>query len=159
MNADATPPSTTFDSVAAVLAAVGRDLGTTPWMTVTQERVDRFAQATDDHQWIHTDPVRAAAGPFGACIAHGYLTQSLAARFLPELVRYEGLRMGVNYGCDKVRFPAPVKVGARIRGRGQVMAAEAVPDGVQVTIRITVEIEGGGKPACVVDTISRLYFA
>lgn len=150
---------TSFDSVAAVKVAVGRDLGATDWITMTQARIDLFAEATGDHQWIHVDPVRAAAGPFGACIAHGYLTQALASFFLPQLVHYERLRMGVNYGCDKVRFPAPVKVGARIRGRGQVMAADELPGGgVQVTIRVTVEIEGSGKPGCVVDTISRLHF-
>lgn len=147
-----------FDSVAGVLAAVGRDLGATAWMTLTQERINLFADATDDHQWIHVDEARAAEGPFGGCIAHGYLTLSLASKFLPELVTYEGLSMGVNYGCERVRFPAPVRAGSRIRGRGEVVAAEEVKGGVQVTIRITVEIEGGGKPACVVDTISRLFF-
>jgi acyl dehydratase len=151
--------TTVFDSAAAVQQAVGRDLGTTDWMTMTQERVDQFAQATGDHQWIHTDPVRAAAGPFGACIAHGYLTQSLASCFLPQLVQYQRLKMGVNYGCDKVRFPAPVKVGARIRGHGLVTAAEPVAGGgMQVNVRVTVQIEGADKPGCVVDTISRLYF-
>ncbi|HOL36223.1 MAG TPA: MaoC family dehydratase [Rubrivivax sp.] len=148
-----------FDSVAGVLAAVGRDLGATEWMVLTQERIQRFADATDDHQWIHVDPVRAAAGPFGGCIAHGYLTLGLANKFLPELVAYERLKMGVNYGCDKVRFPAPVRAGARIRGRGEVVAAEPIKgDGVQVTVRVTVDIEGSDKPGCVVDTISRLYF-
>ena len=149
----------TFDSVASVTAAVGADLGHTEWTTMTQQRIDRFADATDDHQWIHVDAVRAAQGPFGACVAHGYLTLGLANKFLPELVRYEHLKMGVNYGCEKVRFPAPVKAGARIRGRGEVVAAEPVKgDGVQVTVRISVEIEGSDKPGCVVDTISRLYF-
>jgi len=128
-------------------------------MVLTQERIQRFADATDDHQWIHVDPVRAAAGPFGGCIAHGYLTLGLANKFLPELVTYERLKMGVNYGCDKVRFPAPVRAGARIRGRGEVVAAEPIKgDGVQVTVRVTVDIEGSDKPGCVVDTISRLYF-
>jgi acyl dehydratase len=151
--------TTIFDSAAAVQQAVGRDLGSTDWLTMTQERVDQFAQATGDHQWIHTDPVRAAAGPFGACIAHGYLTQSLASCFLPQLVQYQRLKMGVNYGCDKVRFPAPVKVGARIRGHGLVTAADPVAGGgVQVNVRVTVQIEGSDKPGCVVDTISRLYF-
>jgi acyl dehydratase len=150
---------TTFDSLAAVMAAVGADLGHTGWTTMTQQRIDRFADATDDHQWIHVDRERAAAGPFGTTIAHGFLTLGLANKFLPELVRYEHLKMGVNYGCEKVRFPAPVKAGARIRGRGEVIAAEPVKgDGVQVTVRITVEIEGSDKPGCVVDTISRLYF-
>lgn len=148
-----------LDSTAAVLASVGQALGPTDWITVTQERINTFADATGDHQWIHVDPERAQAGPFGACVAHGYLTLSLANLFLPQLVRYERLKMGVNYGCDKVRFPAPVKVGARIRGRGDVVAAEPVKgDGVQITVRISVEIEGTDKPGCVVDTISRLYF-
>ena len=148
-----------LDSNAAVLASVGQALGPTDWTTVTQERINTFADATGDHQWIHVDPERARAGPFGACVAHGYLTLSLANLFLPQLVRYERLKMGVNYGCDKVRFPAPVKVGARIRGRGEVVAAEPVKgEGVQITVRISVEIEGADKPGCVVDTISRLYF-
>ena len=148
-----------LDSVAAVLAAVGQDLGATDWLPLTQERINTFADATGDHQWIHVDPERAKDGPFGACIAHGYLTLSLANLFLPQLVRYECLKLGVNYGCDKVRFPAPVKVGSRLRGRGVVQAAEAIKgDGVQVIVRISVEIEGTDKPGCVVDTISRLYF-
>ncbi|HLS82824.1 MAG TPA: MaoC family dehydratase [Steroidobacter sp.] len=147
-----------FDSVASVLAAVGRDLGATDWMVLSQDRINLFADATDDHQWIHVDEERAAQGPFGGCIAHGYLTLSLASKFLPQLVQYDRLKMGVNYGCEKVRFPSPVRAGSRIRGRGEVVAAEEVKGGVQVTIRITVEIEGADKPACVVDTISRLYF-
>ena len=151
--------TTRFDSVDAVLAAVGRDLGCTEWMVMAQERIQRFADATDDQQWIHVDPVRAAAGPFGGCVAHGYLTLGLANKFLPQLVAYDRLKMGVNYGCEKVRFPAPVRAGARIRGRGEVVAAEAIKgEGVQVTVRVTVEIEGSDKPGCVVDTISRLYF-
>jgi acyl dehydratase len=148
-----------FNSVASVLAALGSALGTTDWMLIDQARIDQFAQATGDHQWIHVDPERAKSGPFGATVAHGYLTLSLANLFLPQLVSYQGLKMGVNYGCDKVRFPAPVRVGSRIRGRGDVVAAEAIQgDGVQVTVRITVEIDGSDKPGCVVDTISRLYF-
>lgn len=151
--------ATTFDSNAAVLAAVGRDLGTTDWMVLDQARIQLFADATDDQQWIHVDPQRAAAGPFGGCIAHGYLTLALASKFLPELVHYQRLKMGVNGGTDRVRFPAPVKAGARIRGRGEVLAAEQAKGGaVKVTIRITVEIEGSDKPGCVVDTISLLSF-
>lgn len=154
-----TNPVTCFDSVAGVLTAVGSDLGTTDWISVTQARINTFADATGDYQWIHVDPERAKDGPFGACVAHGYLTLSLANLFLPQLVSYQRLKMGVNYGCDKVRFPAPVKVNARVRGRGVVVAAEPVKgDGVQVTVRISVEIEGTDKPGCVVDTISRLYF-
>ena len=151
--------ATIFDSVAGVLAAVGSDLGTTDWVLIDQQRINTFAEATGDHQWIHVDPERAKDGPFGGCVAHGYLTLSLANLFLPQLVSYQRLKMGVNYGCDKVRFPAPVKVDSRIRGRGEVVAAEPVKgDGVQVTVRISVEIDGSDKPGCVVDTISRLYF-
>lgn len=153
-----TPAFCSFDSVAAVRAAVGREVGPTEWLPMTQDRVDRFAEATGDFQWIHIDPVRAAAGPFGACIAHGYLTMSLASYFLPQLVRWERLRMGLNYGCDKVRFPAPVRVGARVRARGLILSAEPVGDGVQVSVRVTVEVEGSDKPGCVVDTVSRLFF-
>ncbi|MBS0507973.1 MAG: MaoC family dehydratase [Proteobacteria bacterium] len=151
--------ATTFDSTSAVLQAVGQDLGVTDWLSITQERINTFADATGDHQWIHVDPARAKDGPFGRTIAHGYLTLSLANLFLPQLLAYDGLKMGVNYGCEKVRFPAPVPVGARVRGHGEVVAAESLKgDGVQVTVRISVQIEGSDKPGCVVDTISRLYF-
>ena len=151
--------ATVFDSPDAILAAAGTELGSSEWLTVTQERVDTFADATDDHQWIHVDPERAKDGPFGATIAHGYLTLSLVSRFLPEIVEIRGMRMGVNYGCDKVRFPNAVRVGARIRGRGEMIAAESTRDGgTQAVIRVTVEIEGEERPACVADTISRYYF-
>lgn len=147
-----------FDSIDAVLAAVGQPLGTSQWLTVAQDRVNLFADATDDHQWIHVDAEQARNGPFGACIAHGYLTLSLASRFLPEIVDVR-MKMGVNYGLDKVRFPVPVKVGSRIRGKGELTAAEKTKDGgVQAVIRVTVEIDGEAKPACIADTISRYYF-
>jgi acyl dehydratase len=150
---------TTFNGADGILGAVGTKLGPGEWTTISQERIDKFADATDDHQWIHVDPVRAKAGPFGAPIAHGYLTLSLMAKFLPQLVAIPGLKMGVNYGTDKVRFPSAVKVGARIRPSGEVVAAERTKDGgVQAVIRVTVEIEGEPKPACVADTISRYYF-
>ena len=147
-----------FDSVASVMESVGADLGATEWLTLAQERIDLFAEATGDHQWIHVDPLRAREGPFGACVAHGYLTLSLANVFLPQLVQYGRLRKGVNYGCNKVRFPAPVRAGQRIRGRGEVIAAAPQGDGVQVTVRVTVEVEGSARPGCVVETISLLYF-
>ncbi|MEX8195176.1 MaoC family dehydratase [Comamonas guangdongensis] len=148
-----------FDSAAAVLASVGRPLGETEWMQISQQRIDQFADATGDHQWIHVDPEKAKNGPFGACVAHGYLTLSLANLFLPQLVAYEGLKMGVNYGCEKVRFPAPVLVDSWVRGSGEVVAASAIGEaGVQVTIRITVQVRGQDKPGCVVETISRLFF-
>ncbi|MDR3419389.1 MAG: MaoC family dehydratase [Nevskia sp.] len=150
--------TTVFESADAILAAIGQKLGASEWMTVTQERINLFADATDDHQWIHVDPERAKGGPFGACIAHGYLTLSLVSRFLPQIVDVR-MKMGVNYGCDKVRFPNAVKAGARIRGSGELIAAERTKDGgVQATIRVTVEIEGESRPGCVADTISRYYF-
>ena len=150
---------TTFNSVASVLAAVGQDLGRTDYITIDQQRIDTFAEATGDDQWIHVDPVKAKDGPFGATVAHGYLTMSLANFFLPQLVHYQQLKMGVNYGTDKVRFPSPVKVNSRVTGRGEVLSAEEIKGGgVQVVVRISVEVEGQDKPGCVVDTISRLYF-
>jgi acyl dehydratase len=150
--------TTVFESGDAILAAVGRKLGSSEWLTVTQQRIDLFADATDDHQWIHVDPQRAKDGPFGVCIAHGYLSLSLVSRFLPQIVDVR-MKMGVNYGCDKVRFPNAVKVGARVRGSGELLAAEKTGDGgVQATIRVTVEIEGETRPGCVADTISRYYF-
>ncbi len=148
---------TVFNTPAELKSAVGKHLGYSDWLMVTQERIDQFADATGDHQWIHVDPERAKTGPFGACIAHGYLTLSLVNMFLPQIVDVRGIRMGVNYGCDKVRFPAPVRVGSRIRGRGELIGVEDVRGGVQATIRVTVEIEGSDRPACVVDTISRFY--
>ena len=150
---------TLFDSAESILANVGKPLGQSGWMSITQERINQFADATDDHQWIHVDPVKAKAGPFGDCIAHGYLTLSLMAAFLPQIVETRGMKMGVNYGTDKVRFPSAVKVNSRIRASGELVAAEKTKDGgVQATIRVTVEIEGGAKPACIADTISRYYF-
>jgi acyl dehydratase len=149
---------TVFESPADLQKAVGQTLGESAWLEVTQERVNLFADATDDHQWIHVDPARAKAGPFGAPIAHGYLTLSLVSRFLPEIVVVKGTSMGVNYGVDKVRFPSPVRVGARIRGRGELVEAEPQKDGsVQAKVRVTVEVEGQPKPACVAETLSRFY--
>lgn len=150
--------ATVFSSVDEVLACVGKDLGQTDWLEITQDRVNQFADATGDHQWIHVDPERAKNGPFGACIAHGYLTLALAGSFFLERIASAEARMGVNYGLDKVRFPAPVRVGARIRGRGELIRAERVEGGVQAVIRVAVEIEGSERPACVADTMSRYYF-
>ncbi len=148
--------TTVFNTPAELKAAVGKPLGSSEWLTITQERINQFADATGDHQWIHVDPERAKTGPFGACIAHGYLTLSLVNMFLPQIVEVRGIKMGVNYGADKVRFPAPVPVGARIRGSGELVNVEEVKGGaVQATIRVTVEIEGKDRPACVIDTISR----
>lgn len=150
--------TTVFQSPSELLAAVGRHLGYSEWLQVTQDRVNTFAEATGDQQWIHVDPRRAASGPFGGTIAHGYLTLSLVNYFLPQIVEVRGISMGVNYGADRLRFPAPVKVGSRVRGGAELVgAAETKDGGVQATVRVTVEIEGGDRPACVVDTISRYY--
>jgi len=149
--------ATVIDHPDALLEAVGTTLPPTDWLEITQQRIDQFADATGDHQWIHVDPERAKSGPFGATIAHGYLSLSLANYFLPQLMQVEQVSMGVNYGCEKVRFPAPVPVGSRLRGSGEVISAEPVKGGVQVVVRVTVEIEGSERPACVVDTISRFY--
>ena len=149
---------TVFETPADLQQAVGQPLGESEWLEITQDRIDQFAKATGDHQWIHVDPKRAADGPFGKTIAHGYLTQSLVNYFLPQIVEVRGISMGVNYGADRVRFPAPVPVGARIRGRAELKSAEPTKDGgVQAVIRVTVEIEGTPRPGCVIDTISRYY--
>jgi len=149
--------ATIFNTPSELKAAVGKQLGHSDWLEITQGRINLFADATGDHQWIHVDPERAKKGPFGAPIAHGYLTLSLVSLFLPQIVEVRGISMGVNYGTDKVRFPAPVPVGSRVRGSGELLAVEEVKGGVQATVRVTVEIEGKDKPACVVDTISRFY--
>jgi len=148
-----------FEHPKDLLDAVGETLGPTDWMIVEQERINQFADATDDHQWIHVDPGKAADGPFGACIAHGYLTLSLVNKFLPKLIEVRNTTMGVNYGCDKVRFPNTVKVNQRIRGRGEILGVDEKPGAVQATVRISVEVEGEERPACVADTISRFYFS
>jgi acyl dehydratase len=149
--------ATTFDNPQALLQAVGQHLGYSDWLLIEQERINLFADATGDHQWIHVDPARAADGPFGKTIAHGYLTLSLANLFLPEIMQVNNVSMGVNYGCEKVRFPAPVPVGSRVRGGGEVISAEEVKGGVQVVVRITIEIDGSDRPGCVIDTISRFF--
>ncbi|MBV2132142.1 MaoC family dehydratase [Pseudomonas sp. MAP12] len=150
--------TTIYSSAEQLLAAEGQDLGATDWLEIDQARVNLFAEATGDHQWIHVDPERAASGPFGGCIAHGYLTLSLVNLFLPQLLQVDNLSMGVNYGCDRVRFPAAVKVGARVRGRGEIVRVEQLGAAVQATVRVSVEIEGSERPGCVVDTISRYTF-
>ncbi len=149
--------ATIFDNPAALLDAVGQHLGHSEWLEIDQQRIDLFAEATGDHQWIHVDPERAADGPFGKTIAHGYLTLSLANLFLPEVMQVNKVSMGVNYGCEKVRFPAPVPVGSRVRGGGEIISAEEVKGGVQVVVRMTIDVEGGERPGCVIDTISRFY--
>lgn len=148
-----------FTNKAQLLNAAGTNLLVTDWMRIDQDRINMFAEATGDHQWIHVDPVKAAQGPFGACIAHGYLTLSLVNYFLPQLLDVQNISMGVNYGCDKIRFPNIVKVGSYIRASGEIISVEAVKDSIQVITRVTIEVAEQDRPACVADTISRYTFA
>ncbi len=144
-----------YDTPKDLLSAEGTDLGCTEWMEITQDRIDLFAEATGDHQWIHTKPDKAKDGPFGTTIAHGYLTLSLTNQFLPELLQVTNISMGVNYGVNKVRFPSPVPVGSLVRATGTVGEVTELDDGVQVVVIITVEVQGSPKPACIVEIISR----
>lgn len=146
--------SRTFETPDALLAAAGTDLGASDWVVVDQDRIDAFAAATGDHQWIHTDPNRAANGPFGGTIAHGYLSLSLLAPWLVELLEVRGAALTVNAGSDRVRFIAPVPSGSRIRARGQITAAEQIPTGVRARTTMTVEIENGDKPALVAEILT-----
>ncbi len=146
---------TILDGPDAVRAAVGTHLGFSDWLLMEQDRVNTFADATGDHQWIHVDPERATAGPFGAPIAHGYLTMSLSNYFLPQIIETKGFSAGINYGVDKVRFPSPVKVGDRIRAGAELVDVTDVNGGLQTLVRITIEIEGSDRPACVIDSLSR----
>jgi acyl dehydratase len=155
--------TTIVDAPSGLLELTGADLGATPWEAVPQDRIEQFADATGDHQWIHVDVERARAeSPFGGPIAHGYLTLSLVNLFLPQLLEVRGASMGVNVGLGQVRFPAPVASGARVRGVGRITDVTEEKGGVQVVVRVTVEVEGPdgaplAKPACVADTISRFF--
>lgn len=146
-----------YDSPRDLIGQEGTALGPTDWLTIDQERVDGFAKVTGDHQWIHVDVERAKTGPFGGTIAHGYLTMSLVNFFLPDLVEVRGFAHAVNVGADRLRFLAPVPVGGRIRGVGEIVTVEEIKGAIQSVVRVTIEIEGQDKPACVVDTISRYF--
>jgi acyl dehydratase len=147
----------TVDGLDELRKLSGSDLGTSSWIEITQDRVNTFADATGDHQWIHVDVEKAAAGPFGAPIAHGYLTLSLFVPLFTELLDVRGVTTKVNYGLNKVRFPSPVPVGSRIRLTARLASVEDVAGGVQVTVDGTIEIEGGAKPAAVLQSVSRFY--
>jgi acyl dehydratase len=142
--------------VSALTDLIGKELQPTAWFEITQERIDGFAEATDDPQWIHTDPVRAAEGPFGTTIAHGFLTLSLCVPLMSQALALDGYRMGINYGVNKVRFPAPVPSGSRVRARFTVQSVEEVPGGEQGVVLATVEREGGDKPVCVAELVLRM---
>ncbi len=143
--------------VAGLKAAVGEHLGYSEYFDVSQERVNQFAEATGDHQWIHVDVERAKSGPFGGPIAHGYLTLSLGPMLYPTVVRIEGFTMGVNYGANKVRFPSPVPVGSKIRLGVKLLEVEEIANGVQMTMEFTFECQGASKPSCVAEIIFRSY--
>ena len=147
----------TVNGLEELKTLVGQDLGHSSWLEVTQERVNTFADATGDHQWIHVDVERAKAGPFGGPIAHGYLTLSLIPSLLPEIVEIEGFRMGVNYGTEKVRFPSPVPVGSRVRAGATLASATPFEGGIAMNMDVTVEVEGGSKPAMVATVVYRRY--
>ena len=148
----------TLQTLSDLAALVGQEVVVSDWITITQEQVNQFAQATGDHQWIHVDLEKAKAGPFGGPIAHGYLTLSLLPQFFISSLKIEQTRMGVNYGLNKVRFPAPVPVGSRLRGRMKLLKCEPIDQGgVQMTWETTVEREGGTKPVCVAESMARYY--
>ncbi len=147
----------TFETLAQLIACVGQEVAVSDWHTVTQEHVNQFADATGDHQWIHVDVERARAGPFGAPIAHGFLTLSLVAGFSQRTLKVSDVRMGVNYGLNKVRFMAPVPVGSRLRSRMALLEATPIEGGQQLVWKNTIEREGADKPACVAETVARYY--
>ena len=149
---------TVVDGVEGVLGVVGRELGSSEWVTITQEQVGLFAEATGDHQWIHTDPERAAReSPYGGPIAHGYLTLSLLPMLVPQIIEARGFRMGVNYGAEKIRFPAPVPVGTRVRATAALDEATPFEGGVQMNLKVTIEVEDQPKPAMVGSILFRRY--
>ncbi len=146
-----------YATLAELQALVGQEVAVSDWVLIDQARIDRFAEATGDHQWIHVDPQRAAAGPFGATVAHGFLTLSLIPLLSEQAFSVGDVRMGVNYGLNRVRFTAPVKVGSRLRGRFKLLACEPLEGGAQLTVEAVIEIEGQAKPACVAETLSRRF--
>ena len=149
---------TTIDDPKDLLAMIGQDLGTSPWLEVSQERIDTFADATDDHQWIHVDVERAKSGPFGGPIAHGYLTLSLLIPLWSQILVFEDLGMAVNYGLNKVRFPAPVPAGSRVQVSATLADAEEVGgNGIQATIDAVMRVEGADKPVCIAQMVHRYY--
>ena len=147
----------TFETFAELQPLLGQLVATSDWITVSQERIDQFAEATGDHQWIHVDPERAKAGPFGTTIAHGFLTLSLLPEMSASAMEVRGTRMGVNYGLNKVRFPAPVPAGSRLRGHFKLIGYEEIAGGAQITMEVTMEREGSSKPVCVAESLARRY--
>jgi len=147
----------TFEHLTDLQSLVGQEIGCSDWILVDQQRIDLFAQATGDHQWIHVDPVRAAAGPFGTTIAHGFLTLSLLPEMFASGFTVHDVRMGVNYGLNRVRFTAPVPSGSRLRGHFKLLSYEALEGGAQLSVEVTMEREGSPKPVCVAESLARRY--
>jgi acyl dehydratase len=147
----------TLNGLDEVKAHVGKELGVSDWLLVTQEKIDAFARVTGDDQWIHVDVERAKESPFGGTIAHGYFTLSLAPRFSYDMFSFEGFAFGINYGLNRVRFPAPMPVGGKVRMRALLAAVEEIPGGAQITSELTFEREGGEKPVCVAESLARVY--
>ncbi len=146
-----------FETLAELAGHVGQEIGLSPWVEIDQKRIQQFADATDDQQWIHTDPARAAAGPFGSTIAHGFLTLSMLSCFFDQGFEIADSQMGLNYGLNKVRFPAPVPVGSRLRARFKLLGYETIAGGAQLAVEVTVEREGVDKPVCVAESLTRRY--
>lgn len=146
-----------FEHLADLQPLVGQEVGISDWISIDQKRIDQFAEATGDHQWIHVDPVRAAAGPFGATVAHGFLTLSLLPEMSASAFQVLDTRMGVNYGLNRVRFPAPVPSGSRLRGRFKLLSYEPIEGGAQLTVEVTMEREGSPKPVCVAESVARRF--
>ena len=150
-------PAVRIENMDELRQRIGQEIAVSDWMPVTQERIDRFADATDDHQWIHVDEERAAGSPFGGTIAHGFLTLSLIPRLASETLTLPPARMSVNYGLNRVRFTAPVRAGKRVRARFELLALDDIPGGQQLTWKVTIELEGSARPACVAETVARRY--
>src|SRR5262245_25191180 len=150
-------PAVRIENMDELRRRIGQEIAVSDWMAMTQDRIDRFADATDDHQWIHVDEARAAGSPFGGTIAHGFLTLSLIPHLASETLAFPPARMSVNYGLNRVRFTAPVRAGKRVRARFELLALDDIPGGTQLTWKVTIEVEGSAKPACVAETVARRY--
>ena len=146
-----------YATLAELQALVGHDLGVSDWLQITQQRIDQFAEATGDHQWIHVDPARAASGPYGTTVAHGFLTLSMIPVLSDTAFAVDDVRMGINYGLNRVRFPGPVRVNSRIRALFKLLAYEAIDGGAQLVTEASIEVEGSSKPVCVAESVSRRY--
>lgn len=147
----------TYATLDELKTKVGQSIGQSDWIDISQPRIQQFADATDDHQWIHLDIERARAGPFKSTIAHGFLTLSLLPRMMASAYRISNVSMGVNYGLNRVRFPAPVPAGSRVRGSFKLLSCEPIPGGAQTTVEVTIELEGSSKPVCVAESVSRMF--